>query len=109
MRYGHYEYLVMPFGLTNALASFQRLINNILRNFLDIFVVVYLNNILIFSQTKNEHIEHIKTVLKRLREVGLLAIPEKSEFHKQRIEFLGYIITNEGVKISKEKVKAVLD
>jgi len=65
-RFGHYEYLVMPFGLTNAPATFQAFINNVLRKYLDIFVVVYLDDILVYSKTLQEHVQHVRKVLTAL-------------------------------------------
>ena len=82
MQYGHYEYCVMPLGLSNAPATFQRLINNIMRDYLDNFIVTYLDNILVFSQNLKEHIQHVRKVLKKLDEWNLTISPEKSEFHK---------------------------
>ena len=99
----------MPIGLTNAPASFQALMNHVLQDYIDKICVVYLNDILIFSQTIGEHIQHVKMILELLKEAKLSAAPEKSEFHKQKIEFLGYVITNTRVEISKDKVKAVLN
>ena len=76
-RYGHFEYLIMPFGLTNALATFMRLMNNTLRECLDIFAIVYLDDILIYLESKEEHIRHIKRILMLLKEVNLLIKLEK--------------------------------
>uniref|UniRef100_A0A8H7K2A6 Reverse transcriptase n=1 Tax=Bionectria ochroleuca TaxID=29856 RepID=A0A8H7K2A6_BIOOC len=80
-KFGLYEYLVMPFGLTNAPATFQRMINQVLREYLDIFVVVYLDDILIFSDDLETHKEHVHKVLKKLEDAKLLVEPEKSHFH----------------------------
>ena len=108
-RYGHYEYCVMPFGLTNAPATFQRMINNVLREYLDVFVIVYLDDILVYSKNVKDHVTHVRKVLQKLQEHHLQVDPEKCVFHTKKVEFLGYIITTEGVEMSKEKVKAVLD
>ena len=78
---GHYEYLVMPFGLTNAPAVFQALINDVLRDMLNIFVFAYLDDILIFSSSLQEHTKHVRHVLKRLLDSHLYVKPEKCEFH----------------------------
>ncbi|SCO90091.1 uncharacterized protein FRV6_14219 [Fusarium oxysporum] len=91
----------MPFGLINAPATFQRIINSILRQYLDIFVVYYLDNILIFSDNKEEHREHIYKVLKILQDAKLLVKPEKSHFHVQKVNFLGHTITPELTKKDK--------
>jgi RNase H-like domain found in reverse transcriptase/Reverse transcriptase (RNA-dependent DNA polymerase)/Integrase zinc binding domain/Chromo (CHRromatin Organisation MOdifier) domain len=108
-RYGHYEYKVMPFGLTNAPATFQRLINNVLRNFLDLFVVCYLDDILIYSTTIEDHRIHVRQVLQRLRENNLFAKPEKCIFHTSEVDFLGYIVTPSGMKMNPQKVQSVLE
>ena len=106
-RYGQYEYLVMPFGLTNAPAVFQFLMNDILREFLDFFVVVYLDDILIYSNSEEEHIKHVKLVLQRLRENKLYAKLEKCSFHKQDVEFLGYIVSDKGVSMDPTKISSI--
>jgi hypothetical protein len=108
-RWGLWEYQVMPFGLTNAPASFQGLINDTLKDFLDDFAVAYLDDILIFSKTYKEHVEHVKKVLQRLREKQLPIKLSKCEFHKDRIAFLGYIVSTEGLAPDPKKVEAVKD
>ncbi|SAL96256.1 hypothetical protein [Absidia glauca] len=108
-RYGHFEYLVMPFGLTNAPASFQALINNVLREFLDICVVVYLDDILVFSTNQEDHDHHVKRVLKCLRDAGLYIKAEKCEFDKSEVEFLGFRIGAAGVSMDPAKVKTITD
>ena len=84
----------MLFSLTNALASFQELINNTLQEYLDVFVLTYLDNILIFSKDYQQHIQHIHIVLQKLREKDLLVKLSKCEFYKYSISFLGYIVSN---------------
>ena len=96
-RYGLYKCLVMPFGLSNALANFQRFINDVLHPFLDAFCTAYLDDILIYSETLEEHQAHIKKVLEALFKVGLHLKPEKCEFHKTEVKYLGLIISVESV------------
>src|SRR5690606_33341492 len=107
-RYGHYEYTVMPFGLVNAPATFQNMINSILRELLDEGVIAYLDDILIYSRTMEEHIKLVREVLKRLYKAGLAINPKKSVFHAKEVEFLGYIIGTDGVKMSPKKVETIL-
>ena len=108
-RYGHFEYNVMPFGLTNAPAIFQHLMNDIFREFLDDFVVCYLDDILIFSKNEEDHEKHVRLVLKRLRNAGLYAKLEKCVFHQPQVEFLGYIISGEGLSMDPKKIQTVLE
>jgi hypothetical protein len=104
IRYGHFEYNVMLFELTNAPAIFQHLINDIFHEFLDDFVVCYLDDILIFSKNLEEHKQHVHLVLQKLRDVGLYAKLEKCIFHQPQVEFLGYIISNEGLMMDPKKI-----
>ena len=97
----------MPFGLTNAPASFQKMVNHVLREHLDIFTVCYLDDILIYSKTEEEHEQHVHKVLQLLQDANLLAEPEKSEFHKQEVEFLGHIISPGQIRMDPEKIAAV--
>lgn len=106
---GHFEYLVMPFGLTNAPAVFQALVNDVLRDFLNRFLFVYLDDILIFSHTLCEHISHVRLVLERLLENKLFVKVEKCEFHVSSVNFLGYVIEGGQVKTDPEKIRAVTE
>ena len=108
-RWGLYEYLVMPFGLTNAPATFQELINDTLKEFLDEFCIAYLDDILIFSKTYKEHVQHVKTVLRRLREKDLPVKLSKCEFHKERVAFLGYIVSRNGLEPDPSKIESIKD
>ena len=99
----------MPFRLTNALATCQELINNVLQVHLDKTVVVYLNNILVFLKTLEEHIPHVTEVLECLDEADLQLKPKKCEWHKEEVEFLGFVVGRNGVKISNKKIQVVKD
>ena len=106
---GSYEFLVMPFGLTNAPATFQRLMNRVFKKELGKFICVYLDDILIFSKTLEEHISHVRTALERLRTAKLYGRLHKCEFFRKTVEYLGYIVSSEGVKASEEKIRAIID
>jgi hypothetical protein len=108
-RYGSYEFLVMPFGLTNAPATFCNLMNDIFQEWLDDFVVVYIDDILIYSDSLEEHAEHLRKVFQKLREYKLYAKLEKCEFGVTEVDFLGHRIIQEGLKMDENKVKAILD
>ena len=108
-RYGHFEFIVMPFGLKNAHATFQHFINDVLSDYLDGFVISYIDDILIFSNNIEEHHIQVKKVLKRLLENDLVVKLEKCEFDKSETTFLGYVISEDGLKIDNEKVKAILE
>jgi hypothetical protein len=108
-RYGSYEFLVMPFGLTNAPATFCTFMNDIFREWLDDFVVIYIDDILIYSGSLEKHEEHLRKVFQRLRENKLYAKLEKCEFGVKEVDFPGHRITQEGLKMDDHKVKAILD
>jgi hypothetical protein len=108
-RYGHYEYLVMPFGLTNAPASCMRMMNDVLRPYLDKTCIAYLDDILVYSQTIEQHIKDVRTVLKALEGARLACKPEKCEFHMGKVEFLGYVVTPGGLSMDPIKVATILD
>ena len=99
----------MPMGLTNAPAIFQKFINDILRPFLDHFCTAFLNNILIYSDTLEEHCIHVRRVLEVLKGVGLTLKLEKCEFHKSSVKFLGVIISQDGVRMDPQKVKDIIE
>ena len=105
-RFGHFEYRVMPFGLTNAPAVFQHLMNDILREYLDIFCVVYLDDILVYSETPEEHTIHVKLVLAKLMENSLYAKLEKCHFSTSKVDFLGYTISNNGIAMD-ERIQSI--
>lgn len=108
-RFGHYEYVVMPFGLCNAPAILQHLVNDIFRDCLDIYVIVYLDDILIFFTSLEQQQDHVKNVLCLLCQHGLYAKPEKCEFKRQSIQFRGLVISTKGFKMDPQKVAAILD
>ena len=97
----------MPFGLTNAPAVFQALVNDVLRDMLDRYVFVYLDDILIFSKSREEHVHHVQTVLQRLLENSLFVKAEKCEFHVPSVAFLGYIVSQGSIEMDPVKVAAV--
>ena len=107
MRYGHFEYLVMPFGLTNAPATFQAYINRALRGYVDDFCVVYLDDILVFSKSKEEHQQHLELIIERLRRAKLYANAKKCEFFKPELEYLGFLVNKDGIKMDPERVTAI--
>ncbi len=107
--YGSFEWCVMPFGLINAPTAFQHFVNNIFADMLDVSVVVYLDDILIYSNDPMEHRKHVHKVLHRLRANGLYCKGSKCEFHWDSVEYLGYILSLEGLHMSEDKVKAILD
>jgi len=106
-RYGHFEYNVVPFGLCNGPAAFQHLMNDVLREYLDVFVVIYLDDVLIYSETASEHKRHVRLVLEKLRRAGLYAKLEKCQFSVQEVAFLGYLISLHRVRMNSKKVEAV--
>jgi hypothetical protein len=99
----------MPFGLTNAPASFQWWMNEVLSDYLDVFCIAYLDDILIYSDSLEEHQQHVRQVLQRLKEVELTLKPSKCEFHTDRMEYLGYIISPMGIQMDPDKIKMVKD
>jgi hypothetical protein len=108
-RYGHHEYLVVPFGLTNALAIFMNLMNKIFMPYLDKFVIVFIDDILIYSKDKEEHAKHLRIALQILREHQLYAKFSKCEFWLDQVEFLGHVISKEGIAVNPSKVASVLE
>ena len=108
-RYGSFEWSVMPFGLTNAPVAFQQFINNIFSNLLDVCVVIYLDDILIYLNNMSEYHRHVKEVLKHLHRAGLYAKAEKCEFHSESVKYLGYILSPSSLTMSDNKIKIIQD
>ncbi|CAI7810655.1 unnamed protein product [Closterium sp. NIES-54] len=103
--YGHFEFLVLLFGLTNAPATFMCLMHNIFRDFLDRFVIVFIDDILIFRKSLKEHSEHLRQVLMKLREHRLFAKESKCEFAKSSVPFLGHIISHNQLAMDPTKIQ----
>jgi hypothetical protein len=108
-RYGSFEWLVMPFGLSNAPVAFQRFMNDIFGDLLNVCVIVHLDDILIYSDNMSQHKKHVKEVLCRLWKHGLYANARKCEFHRDSVEYLRYILTSDGLCMAKDKVQTILD
>ncbi|KAH9273409.1 hypothetical protein BASA83_004417 [Batrachochytrium salamandrivorans] len=108
-KYGQFEFLVMPFGLANAPAQFQRMMNTLFRDSIGKFVLVYLDDIVIYSENLEKHKEHVKSVLTILRANGLYCKLEKCHFYQQEISYLGYVISPNGICMDSAKVKALQD
>ncbi|GKA08646.1 putative reverse transcriptase domain-containing protein [Tanacetum coccineum] len=106
-RYGHYEFQVMPFGLTNAPAVFMDLMNRVCKPYLDKFVIVFIDDILIYSKTKGEHSEHLKIILDLLKKEKLYAKFSKCDFWLESVQFLGHVINREGVHVDPAKIEAI--
>ncbi|GJZ06397.1 putative reverse transcriptase domain-containing protein [Tanacetum coccineum] len=106
-RYGHYEFQVMPFGLTNAPAVFMDLMNRVCKPYLDKFVIVFIDDILIYSRNKEEHGEHFKTILNLLRSEKLYAKFSKCDFWLDSVKFLGHVIDSGGVHVDPAKIEAI--
>ena len=106
--YGHYEYLVMPFGVTNAPGVFIDYMNRIFHPYLDRFVVVFIDDILVYSKTWVEHEEHLRVVLQTLRDRRLYAKLSKCEFWLEKVSFLGHVIFSEGIAVDPSKVEVVM-
>ncbi|KAK1424442.1 hypothetical protein QVD17_19772 [Tagetes erecta] len=107
-RYGHYEFLVMSFGLTNAPATFMDLMNRVCKPYLDKFVIVFIDDILVYSRDQNDHTEHLKKVLETLRQEKLYAKFSKCDFWKREVQFLGHVINETGVQVDPTKIEAIM-
>ena len=108
-RYGHYEFLVMPFGLTNAPAAFMDLMNRVFRPYVDHFVVVFIDDILVYSKDRESHDTHLRVVLEILRKEQLYAKLSKCEFWLTEVSFLGHIVSKEGIQVDPKKIEVVVE
>ena len=108
-RYGHYEFLVMPFGLTNAPAAFMDLMNRVFRPYVDQFVVVFIDDILVYSKDRESHDTHLRVVLEILRKEQLYAKLSKCEFWLTEVSFLGHIVSKEGIRVYPKKIEVVVE
>ena len=107
-RYGHFEFTVMPLGLTNALTTFMDLMNRVCQPYLDRYVVVFVDDILIYSKSEEEHEGHLRIVLQALRDHKLYAKFSKCKFWFTKVRFLGHVVSASGVSVDPEKVEAVM-
>ena len=108
-RYGSFEFLVMPFGLCNAPTTFTTLMNNIFHEYLDDFVIIYIDDILVYLKTAKEHAGHLEKVFQKLRSNKLYAKGDNCDWSKLRIKFLGHELTQGGVMVDDQKIKAILE
>jgi hypothetical protein len=108
-RFGHYEFTVLPFGLTNAPGVFMSLMNGVFREYLDKFIQVFIDDILIYSRTMEEHDEHLCLVLQCLREHKLYGKLSKCSFYQSKIHYLGHVISGEGIAVDPAKVEAIME
>jgi hypothetical protein len=109
IRYGLYEYLVMSFGLTNAPAHFMYLMNSVFMLELDKFIVVFIDDMVVYSKNEEEHEQHLRIILQRLRDHQLYAKFSKCAFWRKEVPFLGHVISTEGIAVDPSKVQEVLD
>ena len=108
-RYGHYEFLVMPFGLPNAPTVFMDLMNRVFHEYLDRFAIVFIDDILVYSKSQEEHEEHLRMVLQILRDKKLYAKLKKCEFWLDQVVFLGHVISRDGITVDPSKIEAIVN
>ena len=107
--YGHYEFLVIPYGLTNTPAAFMDLLNRVFQPYLDRFVIVFIDDILVYSGSPDEHSEHLRIGMQTLKEQKLYAKLSKCQFWLDRVVFLGHVISVEGVSVDPHKIEVVVN
>ena len=107
--YRHYDFVLMPFWLTNAPTYFMCLKNNVLSKYLDKFIVVFIDDVLIYSKTKEEHDEHLHIILQVLREHKLYGKFSKCDFFKDKIQYLGHVISKEGISVDPDKIGSIIE
>ncbi len=108
-KYETYKYLMILCELINESSTFQNLMNDTLMNYLDEFVVAYLNDIIVYNNSKKEHIQHVRKILQRLREANIQADVDKCEFHTTETKFLKMIVSRDDIKMNSEKVKTIVE
>ena len=108
-RYGHYDFLIMPFGLTNALVAFMDLMNRVFQLYIDYFVMVFIDDILVHSKDRENHDTHLLVVLETLRNERLYAKLSKCEFWLREVSFLGHIVSEEGIQVDLKKVEVIIE
>eukprot|EP00253_Pinus_taeda_P023678 PITA_23678 len=108
-RYGHYDFVVVPFRLTNAPTTFMCLMNSVFCSYLDKFVIVFIDDILLYSKIEKEHAEHLAIALRLLREPQLYAKLKKCSFFQTKVHYLGYVVSKEGIAIDLEKIRVIME
>ena len=108
-RYDHFEFLVIPFGLTNAPTAFMDFMNRVFHPYLDKFVIIFIDDILVYSSSREKYEEHLHTILQTLREHYLYAKLSKCELWLPEVKFLGHVVSSDGVFVDPSKIKAVMD
>ena len=108
-RYGHYDFLVMPFELTNAPVAFMDLMNHVFRSYVDQFVMVFIDGILVYSKDQEDHDTHLQVVLETLRKEKLYAKPSNCEFWLREVSFLGHIVSEEGIRVDPKNIEVIIE